>query len=290
MMTEIDIPTGKILSSPVSSLSRGEKGFRYEYENCRILDAHGITYESNPQSYLEWVTTTMTDFDIKVRTTKKGWIRVECKFTLTHIHHCWFMRDWYPRNCDIIVTNDKWNVRYEDRKLLRETGRKLMNTYEFLNYILKLCKDGNQYRVLEHYGTNIMEHELEYRTALTSIPFVLTLIFNALKTSGIEFLSHLILIPWTLVDCLSKCCQCQNREGTNECNHCKVVFCTRCDELHSRLLDKRKGTSIYNTPLEKIFSGTCTAMFRRCFTIWSKERANQLNTIDQLWKTNVSLG
>ncbi len=95
---------------------------------------------------------TGANYDIRVET-DKGWVRVECKFTLTHVYHSWFMRDWYSRSCDIIVTNDKWNVRYEDRKLLRKTGRKLMSTREFMNYVLKLCKKGNKYIVFEYPNT-----------------------------------------------------------------------------------------------------------------------------------------
>jgi len=63
------------------------------------------------------------------------------------------MRDWYSRDCDVIVTNNKWNVPYEDRMLLKESGRKLLDTHEFLNYILRLCKKGNKYVVFEYPNT-----------------------------------------------------------------------------------------------------------------------------------------
>ena len=236
MLTETTgIPMCNTLSDPSSSLSRLEKGFNYEHENWSMLDVHAITYESNPQTFEEWCKHTNTDYDIRVKTLKKGWIRVECKFTLKHIYHSWFMRDWYSRDCDIIVTNNKLNVRYEDRKLLKETGRKLMNTYEFLNYILKLCKRGNKYLVFEYPRINNIGHELLYNTALITVYCVLALIFYVLKASGIKFSSHLILIPWTSVDCLSKFSQCRERATTTERRYSKGLSCERCYELHSRL-------------------------------------------------------
>ncbi len=214
-----DTAKDTILSDPISSLSRLEKGFNYEQENWRMLDAHSIIYESNPKTFLEWGRTTCSNYDIRVKTVKKGWIRIECKFTLTHIYHSWFMRDWHPRDCDIFVTNDEWNVRYEDRKLLRETGRKLMNTREFLNYILKQCKRGNKYRVFEYLRTSSVASELLCSTVLVTVCCVLALHFHVLKASVLRFLGYLILIPWTLMDHLSKWSQCKNREGTTECEY-----------------------------------------------------------------------
>lgn len=237
-----DTPKGNILSDPTSSLSRHEKGFNYEQENWRMLDAHGVTYESNPQTFRKWRRTTCSNYDIRVKTVKKGWLRVECKFTLTHIYHSWFMRDWYSRDCDIIVTNDKWNVRYEDRKLLKEIGRKLMSTREFLNYIPKLCKDGNKYRVFEYPKINSMAPVLLDITALVTVYCVFALIFHVLKTSVTRFLGYLILIPWTFVEHSSKCSQCKNREGTTDCEYQNNVS----NQVHTMFLEpkgKREMTS-----------------------------------------------
>lgn len=126
--------------------NRLEKGFNYESVIWDLLDNHGIRYKSNPKRWKKWLQHTNTDFDLRVKTIRKGWLRVECKFTSKPIYHSWFMRDWYSRNCAVIVTNSIWHIPYEDKILLQKKGVKLLSTYQFLQYILKLNRrEGNKY-------------------------------------------------------------------------------------------------------------------------------------------------
>lgn len=129
----------------VSNLSRYQKGYLYEYEIWNSLKTHNVEYSSNPQTYSEWLKTTNTGYDIKVKINDDLWLKVECKYTSKPIYHSWFVRDWNSRDCDVIVTNCKWHVPFKDRELLREKNIKLFDTHEFLAYILKLCRDGNKY-------------------------------------------------------------------------------------------------------------------------------------------------
>lgn len=128
----------------VSNLSRFQKGYLYEYDIWYSLDIHNVEYTSNPQIYSEWLKTTNTGYDLTVNT-PKGKLKVECKFTTTPIFHSWFIRDWYSRDADIIVTSNKWNLSSGDRELLKEKRVKLFNDYEFLWYILKLHRHHNKY-------------------------------------------------------------------------------------------------------------------------------------------------
>lgn len=121
------------------NLNRLEKGYLYEIYIQNSLKRLGIDYTGNSKDYEEWKITTNTGYDIKVKD-----IQIECKFTLTKLFHSWIVRDWLSRSANIIVCSNKWNVRQDDRRLLKQYGKKVMDTGEFLWYIVKLHKEGNK--------------------------------------------------------------------------------------------------------------------------------------------------
>lgn len=122
------------------SRSRLEKGFDYEKSVWNLLEGYKIEYEGNPKDFCSWKRVVGKPYDLRVFTVRKGWLKIECKFTTKRIYHSWFIRDWLSRDANIIVTNNIWNVPYADRGLLKEKGIKLMDTYQFLSYVIRLCK------------------------------------------------------------------------------------------------------------------------------------------------------
>lgn len=125
---------------------RNHIGHEYEFDHTLMFKRHEVEYESNPIFYWEWVKNNhkFKGFDALVKT-PKGNIKIEVKYTNYDIPHSWFLRDWISRNADIISTNCKWRISYEDRMLLKEKGIKLMNRMELLNYLLKLHRTPNKY-------------------------------------------------------------------------------------------------------------------------------------------------
>jgi hypothetical protein len=127
------------------NLSRYEKGYRYEMKIQGLLENSKIEFSGNSRNFQEWQKNTNCGYDIKVRNPRDGsLLTVECKFALKTIYHSWFVRDWLSRSANIIVTNNPYSLSYKDRKILREHGKKLFSTMEFLFYIQKLAR-GNKY-------------------------------------------------------------------------------------------------------------------------------------------------
>jgi len=116
-------------------LSRYEKGYVFESVVWYQLDYFGVFYMSNPRRFEAWKKRTNSDFDLVVDVDGLP-KRVECKFTSKSIYHSWFMRDWFSRDCDVIVTNDKSHVPVECRRLLMFRGVELLDTQEFLMRVL----------------------------------------------------------------------------------------------------------------------------------------------------------
>lgn len=131
------------------------KGYNYERRIWDILDLSGIDYEGNPIIFEKWKRYTNRGYDILV--SLNGYLRVECKFTSKPIFHSWFMRDWYSRDCDIIVTNNVSNVPLEDRQLLKKKGIELLETYQFCHYLkeLKNAIYGNKYVIFEYSNSSL---------------------------------------------------------------------------------------------------------------------------------------
>ena len=118
------------------------KGYNYERQIWDILNSSGIDYEGNPIIFRLWNRFTIKGYDVRAYTHRKGWVKVECRFTSKPIYHSWFVRDWFHKlhTADIIVTNNKFHIPYQDRQTIREYGVKLFNTNEFCNYMLKQNK------------------------------------------------------------------------------------------------------------------------------------------------------
>ena len=115
------------------------KGYYYEMLVQENLANNGITYIGNPIDLEDWKRVTNTDYDIRVKIDPSTWLRVECKLTLTRLFDSWLIRDWYSRNCDVIVTNNVFNVPLYGRNLLA-TKKKiaLVDTYKLVPYITEI--------------------------------------------------------------------------------------------------------------------------------------------------------
>ena len=113
-----------------SNWTRCYKGYYYEMCIQELLENSNIKFTGNPQVYYQWKQVTQTDYDIMC-----NGIKIECKLTLTPIYHSWFIRDWYNRKCDVIVTNCKWNLANKDREALKENNVLLLETHELSPFI-----------------------------------------------------------------------------------------------------------------------------------------------------------
>jgi ribosomal protein L44E len=101
-------------------------------------------YEGNPQTFSEWKQLTNKGYDVKVSTGNDSWVKIECKFTSKPVFYSWVQRDWSSRLCDVIVTNNKWNVPYEGRQEIKRMGIKLLDTCELIPYLMNLLSHGNK--------------------------------------------------------------------------------------------------------------------------------------------------
>jgi len=149
------------MSKPLYKYANQRKGYDYESEIWDILDLSGIDYECNPIIFesnnpkvVEWINphNQLEGYDILIPIV--GYptsLRVECKFVSKPIYHSWFVRDWLSRDCHIIVTNNKWNVPYEDRQLLKQRGIMLLDTVELYNYLFQLFNASSNQYILEYY-------------------------------------------------------------------------------------------------------------------------------------------
>jgi hypothetical protein len=120
-----------------------QKGFWYEIFNQTLLKINNINFYGNPNSYSEWQNKQLRGFDFRVKFPNGKTLKVECKLTLKPIYHSWFARDWLRRDADVYVTNDKFAVRYQDRRILEKQCKKLLSTTEFIMYLQKM-RDGNK--------------------------------------------------------------------------------------------------------------------------------------------------
>ena len=114
------------------SWDRNFKGYYYERYNKEMLRRNNIPMEEyNPDSYQEWLKHTNTNFDIR----SNGY-SIECKLTLTYVYDSWVERDWLSRDCDIYVTNNKFNISYESKEKIRKLGRKLFDIFELIEFLM----------------------------------------------------------------------------------------------------------------------------------------------------------
>lgn len=120
-------------------------GWQYEMEIQSALDNLKVTYKANPKDFKEWIANKGRGADIVL-----PWAEVECKFRTKYFDFVsWIKRDWLPRfhgdGDKIIVTNYKWFVGSKCRKLLYQYGIKLMDTFEFIWYVIKKLGSHSKY-------------------------------------------------------------------------------------------------------------------------------------------------
>jgi hypothetical protein len=144
--------TSKILKSfpkdeEFDSLTRYQKGFWYERFSQILLETNNIVFCGNPLSFEEWKKGQIEGYDFKVKFPNGKTVKVECKMLLGPIYPSWFYKDWLPRDADIYITNNVYAVPYKCRKILRERGKKLLSTTEFIMYVQKRIR-GNKYSYL----------------------------------------------------------------------------------------------------------------------------------------------
>jgi len=65
-------------------------------------------------------------------------VNVECKLSLKPLKHEYITRDWLTRDADVIVTNNIFNVRREDRQLIKESGKTLLSTDDLPTYLVEI--------------------------------------------------------------------------------------------------------------------------------------------------------
>ena len=123
------------------------KGFYHEMYDQEILNRNHIEFLGNPNTFQEWKKHTQKGYDLKVKSRKGIWYTVECKFTSTPVYPSWVERDWLSRDADIYVTDNKWNVAYEERQRIKEEGSKLMDIFELLEFLMKGNKLYYNYRL-----------------------------------------------------------------------------------------------------------------------------------------------
>jgi hypothetical protein len=215
------------------SCSREVKGYLYEMKLQAGLDKRGIEFEANPSNFDEWKQKTATGYDLKIKT-KNGSILVEAKFTLKPIYHSWFIRDWLARSATIFVTNNKWNISYQDKRLLEQYHKKLLSTSEFYMYIEELNND-NKYDYL-----NVYSHSNSSSNQVYSIP--------KQSKSEVKLDKFLDKTPETSA-------KTDNKGRLPECNNCKNRFgCTILDKLDTlrRSRPDRRGTQISIDNLDRL--------------------------------------
>lgn len=128
-------------------LSADQKGCWYEGYVQYLLEMNDVNYIGNPVNFGAWKSNPTKGYDIIVTHPNGRKTKVECKMLLRPIYHSWFYKDWLSRDADIYITNDVYAVPYKCRKLLRERGKKLLSTTEFIMYVQKRIR-GNKYSYL----------------------------------------------------------------------------------------------------------------------------------------------
>lgn len=126
-----------------TNLNSREKGFWYESFVKTLLKTNRAVFFGNSDSYSNWKSSQIEGCDLKITYPNGKTEKVELKMTLGHIYDSWFRRDWESRDADIFVTNSVYDVPYEARRRIREKGKKLMSTTEFIIYVQKKMR-GNK--------------------------------------------------------------------------------------------------------------------------------------------------
>jgi len=133
-----------------------------------LLYRSGFHCIGHPDDYKQWLAFQGKDKDcyVKIKTRDKTLtLKVEFKYLGNdHIkkHLSWIVRDWLSRDVDIIVTNNKWFLSYDERKMIKDSGKLLFDCMEFLNYLCTLTHCDVKYEYLERtVPKNESEKEIE---------------------------------------------------------------------------------------------------------------------------------
>ena len=121
--------------------SREKKGLKFEMEVQKSLYKYGFQFSGNPTSLEEWKRTIGKGVDVKVFFRGLQFI-VECKYLESTGYPSYVKRDYLPRynglkGVRIIVTNNKWRLTYNARKMLRDCRIYLLNIWELGYFIVK---------------------------------------------------------------------------------------------------------------------------------------------------------
>ncbi|WNZ29649.1 MAG: hypothetical protein IAX21_01905 [Candidatus Bathyarchaeota archaeon] len=129
--------TYNILECDYKTLTNNQKGFKFEMEVQNVLDNLHLDYTGNPNIWNNWIKEqgSSQDYDIKLDYNN---LRIECKYVSVRPYHNSFLRDWYNRHTDIIVTSNKDLVSIQDKELLKSKGVILLSITELFNYLSKL--------------------------------------------------------------------------------------------------------------------------------------------------------
>jgi len=122
------------------SMSRNKKGYYFEMYMQELLERNKFRFKGNPVNYASWLKSQAGKNDCVVLL-KDKMIKVEIKYlTNSEIrrHPSWVKRDWLSRDCHIIVANNKWLLSYEERAMIKESGKKIFDPMEFLNYLFEV--------------------------------------------------------------------------------------------------------------------------------------------------------
>jgi len=137
----IDIPLWDLLP-----YERKEKGHSFEIgEVQEALDHLKVPYWGNPKEWDMWQRNIAKGPDIIIPLLDA---EVECKNISSKIYPSWIKKSYisrftFTRRHKIVVTNWKWFIPLDCRKLLYEKGIKLMDLYEFIWWIVERLKRKN---------------------------------------------------------------------------------------------------------------------------------------------------
>jgi len=138
--------------------------------NQESLCRNKYHFIGHPTDFKHWLAFQGKDSDCIVKIKVKDKIielDVEFKYLDSNKirkHPSWVKRDWINRKSTIIVTNNKWNLSYDERKMIKDSGKLLFDCMEFLNYLYTLTHHYVNYECIgriNHKNESLKEIESE---------------------------------------------------------------------------------------------------------------------------------
>jgi len=138
--------------------------------NQELLYRNNFHFIGHPDDYRMWLAFQGKDKDcyVTVKTKHRTLsLKVEFKYLGNDRiigHPSWIVRDWITRDADIIVTNNKWFLSYDERKMIKDSGKLLFDCMEFLNYLYTLTHHYVNYECIgriNHKNESLKEIESE---------------------------------------------------------------------------------------------------------------------------------